>query len=177
MKTHGDRMARCDRTQSFAYCALSLLLIFLFSSFTRFQQNSNAILFALCVYSLVLTELTLSNPVQQTHNMRIRPLLANRQPQPAKPQHVSTTVPSLKFNSVIVSTNGAFGSVSMINQHAISHKQKKATETKPKGEWRRVKAITPSPLQLCILSTTEAGPAASGVRANTLFTSHNWGSK
>lgn len=135
-----------------------------------------------------MTYSVMSNPVPQAHYAKSRPP-PPPQVQPLKTKPVVTTATPLtknlgqKFNNVVVSTIGAFGSVSMIHQNAINHKQNKVTEVKRKVKvLKKVKAsatttTTTPPITPCVLSATEVTQNQPSVRANTLFTSHNWGSK
>jgi hypothetical protein len=106
----------------------------------------------------------MSDPVPQAHYAKSRPL-PTAQALPLSTNISVTTGPSAKLNNVVSSVNGAFGTISMINQNAINHNKKKVVQTRRKIKvLKKVKVTTVKPMQARFGS-------------NTLFSSQNWGSK
>lgn len=152
------------------------------TSFVSFAlQNSNILItFYLCTIIIFCNEVS-SKPVQQNDNIT-RVKVSSNEPQtlPVKPPVITAQTQNTKFRSVAASTNGAFGSVNMINHHALNHKINKDMELKKKGERRRIRVPKPTvaPKDLpCIFASPEANKDTPVVGSNTLFMSRNWGNQ
>lgn len=100
---------------------------------------------------------------------------------------VSVPTQNTKFRSVAASTNVAFGSVNMINQHAINHNLNKevAIKKKPGRRLTRVPTLVshekdkPTLVQSmpCIVALPDTLKDISAVGSNSLFMSRNWGNQ
>lgn len=88
---------------------------------------------------------------------------------------VATPRKSIKIKALALS-NGAFGPVNMIHKNAVNHKNYKNIE-KGKIKTKKLAVTKPSALQWCVSKpeTTSVKTTVSGPKANTLFTSFNWG--
>lgn len=142
-----------------------------------FPLQQNSVIFIILFYLLLTPDVAAANPINQKDKFKAQ-LVSIHQNGPTS--KVSPTSPKnfTKLKSFPIMTNGAFGSVNMINQNAIAHKfNKKIDDKKKKVDIAKVKRIKPTNFPLCFPkpASTVASTSVSGPKVNTLFTSQNWG--
>lgn len=152
-----------------------------------FPLQQNCAVFITLFY-LLLTPDVAANPINQKGTTKeVASKLQN--------ESTSKSPASLKYNTKLKSfpimTNGAFGSVNMINQNALTHKLNKKIDDKKKVDIAKAKVdiarakvdianakrVKPThfPLCLSLQLPTAASTAVPGFNVNTLFMSRNWG--
>lgn len=129
---------------------------------------------SIVVYTLLVAVSIAANPITQPDHLKLQ--FRTQLSEVITTTSASSPKRSIRVKALPALSNGAFGPVNMIHKNAVNHKNYKKVEMgkiKPK----KAAEAKPSALELCLSKpeTTSVKTVVSGPKANTLFTSFNWG--